>query len=181
MKSADATTKFHSIVTPHLRDAFSYAKWLVGNRSDAEDILQESCLSAFRSIDTYNGGHSRAWLLTIVRNRAYSWLKKNRPSHVVPLDALNRDDRAAAEQGNYGNEQKAMTPEVELIAKVDAAQLEQSIAGLPLEFREVLVLREIQGLAYREIAEITSIPIGTVMSRLARARRRLIGAIGMQA
>lgn len=168
--------KFASVVVPYLADALSVALWLTNDRADAEDVVQEACLRAFRAISTFAGGNARAWVLTIVRNSAYSWLAKNRSRSLVAVDDLDVDERARAEGGELARA-NAATPETELIARADAARLETAISALPTEFREALVLRDMQGLEYREIAEVTGAPVGTVMSRLARARRRLIETI----
>jgi RNA polymerase sigma-70 factor (ECF subfamily) len=165
------------VVVPHLADALSYARWLTGDRADAEDVVQDACLRAFRSIETFAGGDGRSWVLTIVRNTAYSWLGKNRRPLLVAADDLDAKQRVQAERGGGPDGVVAATPEAELIARADAARLEAAIAALPDEFREALVLRDIQGLEYREIAEVAGIPLGTVMSRLARARRRLMASI----
>lgn len=176
---ADGKAKFDRVVTPCLSDAFALARWIAGNRADAEDILQEACLRAYRAIDGFAEGSARAWMLTIVRRTAYSWLDKNRSRAVVAIDELDGSDLARAEGGGDGS-RCVTTPEAELIAKADSALLESAIASLPTEFRETLVLRDIQGLDYREIATVTAVPLGTVMSRLARARQRLIETIGTQ-
>ncbi len=177
MAGDQARAGFDRVVAPHLADAYALARWLCKDRADAEDVVQEACLRAFRGIDGYSGGSPRAWVLTIVRRTAYSWLSKNRSSSVVAIDDLNVGDRASAELGGDHDISSGPTPETELIAKSDAAQLEKAIAALPLEFRETFVLRDVQGLGYREIAEVTGTPLGTVMSRLARARRRLMQEI----
>jgi RNA polymerase sigma-70 factor, ECF subfamily len=177
MGGEDPRSRFDNVVVPHLADAFALARWLAGNRTDAEDIVQEACLRAFKSIDGYHGGNARAWLLTIVRRTAYSWLEKHRSLKIVATEDLKFRERAVAEQGADMNILGAATPEAQLIANADAALLELAITQLPIEFRETLVLRDIQGLGYREIAEVTATPIGTVMSRLARARRKLIDAV----
>jgi RNA polymerase sigma factor (sigma-70 family) len=156
-------------VLPHLDDCYRLARWLTGERADAEDVVQEACVDAFRGISGFAGGNARAWLLTIVRHAAYRWLRKNRPSALVSvadLDALP-------------DTQPGQTPEAALIARADAARLERAIAALPVPFRETLVLRDVNGLDYRAIAGVTGVPIGTVMSRLARARSRLIAALGV--
>jgi RNA polymerase sigma factor (sigma-70 family) len=172
---ADSRTRFANVVTPHLDDAYGLARWVTGNRADAEDVVQEACLRAFRGIAGFSGSNARAWVLTIVRNAAYDWLRKNRSPtlvHVDDLEAVERmqtpDDAVAASDN----------PEAALIARADEARLEAAIAGLPTVFRETLVLRDVQGLDYREIATITGVPIGTVMSRLARARGRVIATLG---
>jgi RNA polymerase sigma factor (sigma-70 family) len=139
--------------------------------------LQEACVRALRGIKTFAGGSARAWTLTIVRRTAYTWLGKNRPPMIVALDDLGAHERAVIERGGEFCSASKETPETELIAKADAKQLEFAIASLPPEFRETLILRDIHGLGYREIAEVTETPVGTVMSRLARARQRLIAAL----
>jgi RNA polymerase sigma factor (sigma-70 family) len=176
----DDRARFDRVVLPHLEDAFGFARWLAGDRTDAEDIFHEACLRAFRAIRTFSGGNARAWLLTIVRRTAYSWLEKNRSRVQVAMDDLNSEERALVERGGDRDPSNTATPEAELIAKTDAARLEAAISSLPLEFREAFVLREIQGLDYRAIPEVTATPLGTVMSRLARARRRLTDTLGTQ-
>ena len=180
MSNAEDRAKFASIVIPHLEDAMALARWLTNNGPDAEDVVQEACLRAFRAIGTFAGVNSRAWVLTIVRNSAYSWLGKNRGVSLVGMDNLGVEDRAQTECGWGDWNSNAITPETQLIAKTDAVHLRAAISALPTEFREVLVLRDLQGFEYREIAEVTGAPVGTVMSRLARARRRVIESIGTQ-
>jgi RNA polymerase sigma-70 factor (ECF subfamily) len=160
--------QFTAVVMPHLDDAYALARWLSGNGADAEDIVQEACLRALRGLDRYAGGNARAWLLAITRNTTFTWLARNRPKTLViteDIEALAPADGAA-------------TPEDALIAKAGAAELELAIAALPPPFKETLVLRDINDLSYREIAEITGVPLGTVMSRLARARGLLMAALG---
>jgi RNA polymerase sigma-70 factor (ECF subfamily) len=175
--SEDDQARFRSVVVPHLADAYALARWLTGDRADAEDVVQEACLRAFRAIGSFAGINSRAWVLTIVRHAAYTWLGKNRSAALVMVDDLEAVEQRAASRG-AAPEAAPQTPEAALIAKADAARLESAIAELPVPFRETLVLRDIQGLDYREIADVTKVPIGTVMSRLARARQRLIARIG---
>jgi RNA polymerase sigma factor (sigma-70 family) len=170
--------RFADVVVPHLADAFSLARWIAGSRADAEDITQEACLRAFRSLGTYRGDSARAWVLTIVRNTAYSWLAKYRNIKFVSVDDLDAESRNEVELGGSLAEAGALTPESRLIAQADASDLEQAIAALPDAFREVVVLRDIQGLSYHEIAMISGIAIGTVMSRLARGRHRLLASLG---
>ena len=171
MSGEDTRARFERIVRPHLGDAFALARWITGDRADAEDIVQEACLRAFRAIGGYAGGNTRAWVLTIVRNTAYTWLARNRSAVVTAVDDLAATEHANANLGEASN------PESDLIAMADAARLEAAIATLPPQFRDTLVLRDIQGLDYREIAAVTDVPVGTVMSRLARARQRLVRAI----
>jgi RNA polymerase sigma factor (sigma-70 family) len=177
MVEDDQNSRFARIVIPCLPDALATARWLTGDRADAEDVVQEACLKAFRAITTFAGGNARAWVLAIVRNTAYSWLQKNRRAELVAIDDLEPDEHVQLERGADIQDSSYANPEADLIAKADAAQLRTAIEKLPPEFREALILRDIQGLEYREIAEITSVPVGTVMSRLARARRRLVNAL----
>jgi RNA polymerase sigma factor (sigma-70 family) len=176
LSGLDDNARFRSVVMPHIDDAYRLARWLTGNRTDAEDVVQDASLRAFRAIREFAGGSSRAWVLSIVRNTTYSWLRKNRPAAVITVEDLEAVELQHATPGDADGE----TPEAALIAKVDAEQLHAAIAALPTPFRETLVLRDIEGLDYREIAEATEVPIGTVMSRLARARRRLIDTLGKE-
>ncbi len=175
MDRGDSKARFADVVIPHLDDAYGLARWVTGNRADAEDVVQEACLRALRGIAGFSGGNGRAWVLTIVRNAAYDWLRKNRSPavvHVDDLEAIERMQRADDVSPSGDN------PETALIARADEATLEAAIASLPAVFRDTLVLRDVQGLDYREIAAITGVPIGTVMSRLARARGRVIAMLG---
>jgi RNA polymerase sigma-70 factor (ECF subfamily) len=165
----DDRARFARIVLPHLADAYSIARWITGNRADAEDVVQEASLRAFRAIWNADA-NPRAWLLTIVRNTAFTWLRKNRPAALVAVEDLEEVEHARSAAAAVDAE----TPETTLIAKADSAQLAAAIAELPITFREAVVLRDIHGLSYREIADVTGVPIGTVMSRLARGRDRLI-------
>jgi RNA polymerase sigma factor (sigma-70 family) len=169
----DDRRRFETVVAPYLADAHAFARWLTRNRADAEDVVQEACIRAFRAIDRFSGVNGRAWLLTIVRNTAFTWLKEKRAEALVSIDELNEGERLTVDRG--AQHESSTSPEAAMIATADANELERQIAALPTEFREVLVLRDMQGLDYREIARITGAPIGTVMSRLARARQRLIG------
>jgi RNA polymerase sigma factor (sigma-70 family) len=177
VKAAD-NTRFANVVLPHLDDAYALARWVMGNRADAEDVVQEACLRALRGISGYSGGNGRAWTLAIVRNAAYDWLRKNRPAAIVPVEDLESVERLALR--DQATVAPPVDPETALIAKADELRLQAAIEGLPTVFRETLVLRDVQGLGYREIAEITGVPIGTVMSRLARARERLIETLGAE-
>jgi RNA polymerase sigma factor (sigma-70 family) len=175
ISSGDGDARFKSVVLPHLADAYALARWLTGSRVDAEDVVQDACLRAFRGIGNFSNGNARAWVLTIVRHTAYTWLGKNRPAALVMVE-----DVEGVKGAQFG-EPDVETPETALIAKADAGLLEAAITALPAPFRETLVLRDVQGLAYREIAEVTQVPIGTVMSRLARARHRLIATLAKDA
>jgi RNA polymerase sigma factor (sigma-70 family) len=163
--------RFGEVFLPHLVDAFRLARWIAGSRADAEDIVQEASMRAFKNIRGFSGGNARAWVLTIVRNTSYSWLAKNRPKTLVLGEDLDRRTLETIEQ------EDPQTPETALIAKLDAQEVRKAMASLPVPFREVLVLREIHDLDYRTIAEVAALPIGTVMSRLARARSMLAAAI----
>ena len=169
--------RFAEVVLPHLDEALSLARWLTGNVADGEDVVQEACIRAFGAIATLREGSHQAWLLTIVRNTAFSWLRKNRPKALIVTDDEQVFENA--QQGLFETG-STPTPEAALIAKADAATLHEAIADLPVAFREIFVLREIDDLSYREIAAVTSLPIGTVMSRLSRARKLLIGRLAMQ-
>jgi RNA polymerase sigma-70 factor (ECF subfamily) len=155
----DSQAQFEQIVMPHLDAAYNLARWLTGNHHDAEDIVQEACVRALRFAGGFRGGSSRSWMLAIVRNMTYTWLKKNRPDAMVSID----DEELAEIEDPSG-------PPVD---KLDAGFLRAALGELPVEFREAIVLRDIEGFSYKEIAEVADVPIGTVMSRLARARRQL--------
>ena len=154
---------FEEVVLPHLNAAYNLARWLTRNTQDAEDVVQEAYLRAFRFIGSFRGGNARTWLLKIVRNTCYTWLHQNRAQQVTdPFDEQVHTE--ATESQN---------PETLLLQKAEGQLLNQALEELPTVFREVLVLLEVEGLSYKEIAEVLEIPIGTVMSRLARARHRL--------
>jgi RNA polymerase sigma-70 factor (ECF subfamily) len=169
-----AKALFTRIVLPNLPAAYALARSLTGNRADAEDVVQEACIRAFRALDSATVVNERAWVLTIVHNTAYTWLTKNRPADIVAVDDLE----AAEQTQTSSSRPDDQTPETAIIAKTDGACLEAAIQGLPAPLRETLILRDVEGLSYREVAIVTSVPIGTVMSRLARARARLIVALG---
>ena len=165
--------RFNEIVLPFLGDALSLARWLTGNATDAEDVVQEACINALRGIGGYAGGSARAWLLTIVRNTSYRWLERNRPKRVQTVG-----DLVDLEEATEGATSDAIAaPDAELMARASTAMLEAAIATLPEPFRETLVLRDINELSYREIAEVLNLPAGTVMSRLSRARGLLKAAL----
>jgi len=155
--------RFEEIALPHLSAAYNLARWLVHNQDDAEDLVQEAYLRAFKFFSGYYGGDSRAWLLTIVRNTCYTWLQQNRVLRLAdPIE--DKLDEVGLDFAD---------PEMLLLQSVDAQIVRQSLQELPVEFREIVVMREMEGLSYKEIADIVDIPIGTVMSRLARGRKRL--------
>ncbi len=161
-------SRFESIVLPHLDAAYALARWLTRNDADAADVVQEAVLRAFRYFDTYREGDAKSWILRIVRRTCYSWLERNRPADVVPLD-----DEEVLDDGIEGVPIGAGNIEALLQNRSDLRRLDVLIETLPAPLREVIVLRELQELGYREIAEITGVPIGTVMSRLHRARSAL--------
>jgi RNA polymerase sigma-70 factor (ECF subfamily) len=156
------------VVLPHLSDARALARWLLRSSADAEDVVQDACVRAYRGTGNFADGNARAWVLTIVRHTAYSWLEKNRA-----LSLVSTNDLEAVESQQI-NERNLATPETALMAQDDAMRLQASIDALPTSFREALVLRDVRGLTYRQIAEVTGVTLGTVMSRLARARSRVI-------
>jgi RNA polymerase sigma-70 factor (ECF subfamily) len=160
--------RFNEIAVPHLDAAYNLARWLTRNEHDAEDVVQEAYLRAFKFFDGYRGGDARAWILKIVRHTCFTWLARNRPTEVVASDEEDDDERAAAMQGAPRND-----PETQLLQRLDSELLNRLIDQLATPYREILVLREIEDLSYREIAEVLALPIGTVMSRLARARAKL--------
>lgn len=151
------------VLLPHLDAAHNLARWLLGNAQDAEDAVQDSYVRALTYFDSFHGDGGRAWLLAIVRNTCYAWLRKNR-SGIESADA-GLDLELAPDSGP--------DPEVLHLRQADRLKIQQCLEALPAEFREALVLREMEGMSYRQIARITASPIGTVMSRLARGRRRL--------
>lgn len=163
MPTQDTISRFESIVLPHLDAAYNLARWLTRSDQDAEDMVQEAYLRAFKSFDSFYGGNARAWVLTIVRNTCFSWLAKNRARDLTISFDENPDEA----------ESEIPTPEVLLLEREDKQVLGQALESLPAEFREILILRELEGLTYKEIAGVVGIPPGTVMSRLARARGRL--------
>ncbi|HVW57089.1 MAG TPA: sigma-70 family RNA polymerase sigma factor [Rhizobiaceae bacterium] len=167
--------RFREFVIPHLKDALAFARWLTGNRDDAEDVVQEACLKAYAAIGRGAILRPRPWLLAIVRNAAFTWMAKNRPKWLLtPGDEMDR----LAETGEAASsDMPAQTPEAELIRKADAAAVRDAVTALPVQLREVLILREFNDLSYREIADVLAIPIGTVMSRLSRARLLLAASI----
>ena len=162
------------MITPYLADALSLARWITGNMTDAEDVVQDAAVKAFRAVDSMRDGQPKAWLLSIVRNTAFTWLAKNRPKNLLVTDDEQIFEQA--EQHMFSLPAHG-TAETTLIEKADFDLLQREIAALPLAYREVLVLRDIEEMNYREIASLMNIPIGTVMSRLSRARSLLIQKI----
>jgi RNA polymerase sigma-70 factor (ECF subfamily) len=171
MESRERVAQFDAVVTPHLGRAYNLARLLVGNAADAEDLVQEASLRAFRALDGFHGGDSKAWLLVIVRNLCYTFLagKKRVEAQVEFQEEQHSETVSAA------------TPEISVLQSRDAALVRKAIEELPTEFREALVLRELDEMSYKQIAEITGAPVGTVMSRLARARQQLRQRLQQQA
>jgi RNA polymerase sigma-70 factor (ECF subfamily) len=158
---------FEEVVLPHLDAAFNYARWLTKNEADAEDVVQDAYVRALRFFSSLRGEDARAWLLTIVRNTWYGRFPRRAGEPVITVADEDADARADA----------SLDPEARLIQRQTVAHVRGALEALPADFREVLVLRELEGLSYKEIAAVVGIPIGTVMSRLARARERLLGVL----
>ena len=165
-------TRFEQQVLPHLDAAYNLARWLTRDVNDAEDVVQDACLRALKYVDSLNDNGARAWFLTIVRHAFYDWCKRNRPTEIA------RDDGTAIDMAV---DPAALDPEQAVLRAAESKTLADAIAALPLVFREVLILRELEELSYKEIARIAEIPIGTVMSRLARARSLLQRSPHLQA
>ena len=153
---------FDAAVLPHLSAAYNLARWLTRDDQNAQDVVQEACLRAFKYWKSFSGRDCRSWLLAIVRNTYYSWLRQQSVQPSLTEDGEIDDVDAAVPN-----------PENVLLQKADRQLLRAALEDLPSEFREAIVLREMEGLSYKEIADIASVPIGTIMSRLARARKRL--------
>jgi len=159
----DKLERFEQAILPHLDAAYNLARWLTRNEQDAQDMVQEASLRAFKFFDGYRGGDARAWLLTTVRNTCYTWLQQNRRGQAMtPFD-----------EGIHTVDEDSLNPSSLVLKNADMEMLQQSLEQLPDEFREVIVLRDLEELSYKQIAEVTNVPLGTVMSRLARARARL--------
>jgi RNA polymerase sigma-70 factor (ECF subfamily) len=160
-------SRFEAVVLPHLDAAYALARWLTRNDSDAADVVQEACLRAFRYFDSYREGDAKSWLLRIVRRSCYDWLERNRPAELVPLE--NEPDGDGLPHAGL----PAVNADALLENRSDLQRLDHLIEALPPQLREAIVLRELHELDYRQIAEVTGVPIGTVMSRLHRARSAL--------
>lgn len=165
---------FDRTIRPHLGDGFRLARLITKNRPDAEDVLLEASLRAFRAANQIHDS-PRAWFLSIVRNTAFTWLAARRKFHLVSVESLSPAERNGVHRPFDALERTE--PEDFLVRRADEIILERAIQALPEGFRQVVVLRDIQGLSYREIADIVGAPLGTVMSRLSRARRRLQRAL----
>jgi RNA polymerase sigma-70 factor (ECF subfamily) len=163
MQGVGNSGRFEQLVLPHLDAAYNLARWLVRNPQDAQDIVQESYLRAFKFFSGFQGGDSRAWLLKIVRNTSYTFLEKNKPASL----ADEFDEKI------HATDTGAPDVESEMVRNVESRMLREALNALPLNFREILILRELEGMSYKEIAELVEVPMGTVMSSLARGRERL--------
>jgi RNA polymerase sigma-70 factor (ECF subfamily) len=157
------TERFEETVLPHLDAAYNLARWLVRSPADAEDVVQEAYLRAMRFFGGFRGGDSRAWILKIVRNTCYSWARKNR--------AGNADEEF--DETTHTKEEKREDAEAKLVEREEGERVRRALEALPEAYREVLVMREIEGLSYKEIAEVLGVPMGTVMSSLSRARQKM--------
>jgi RNA polymerase sigma-70 factor (ECF subfamily) len=156
---------FEETVLPHLDAAFNYARWLTRNDAEAEDVVQDACVRAMRFAASLRGDDARSWLFAIVRNTWYSRARGSLRT-IAPLDAAG---------GEPADE--ALDPEEQLLQQQTVSRVRAAVESLPADFREVIVLRELEGLSYKEIAAVVDVPIGTVMSRLARARERLLAVL----
>jgi RNA polymerase sigma factor (sigma-70 family) len=163
--------RFERIVLPHLDDAYTLARYLLRDEHDAQDVVQEASLRALRYFEGYGGGDARAWLLAIVRNCSRTWRKRRRvDDRTIPFDDAEEILTSEAD-----------SPDAAAVQASEQARVQRAIDSLPEEFREVIVLREVQDLSYREIGDVVGVPIGTVMSRLARARKRLAVLLEIEA
>ena len=165
MLERNKRSRFELLVVPHLAAAYNLARWLTRNDHDAEDVVQEAYLRAYRFFDSFHGTDGRAWILALVRNACYTWLQQNRRRPLALEDEMTEPLDTKP------------NPEALYLGEVDQQLLRQAIEELPEEFREAIILRELEELSYKEIGAITGAPIGTVMSRLARARQRLETAL----
>jgi RNA polymerase sigma factor (sigma-70 family) len=160
MPQSSVCLDFVEDVVPHLDAAYNLARWLTRNDQDAQDVVQEAFMRAFRFLSGFRGGNVRAWVLRIVRNTSYTWMHQNRPQH--PTSEFDEEF--------YGPDPRAPTPEEVLSRNDDRSLVQRALRELPPSHREVLILRELEGMSYKEISEIMDMPEGTVMSRLSRAR-----------
>jgi RNA polymerase sigma-70 factor (ECF subfamily) len=163
LQGAEERERFEQALLPHLDAAYNLARWLTRDVHDAEDLVQAAYLRALKSFSGFHGSNARAWLLTIVRNACYTWLEQKRA----------RGHSAAFNEELHGADSDATDPETHLLREEDRQSVRRAVEELPLELREAVVLRELEGLSYKEIAAVAGIPLGTVMSRLSRARERL--------
>ncbi|MDP8982599.1 MAG: sigma-70 family RNA polymerase sigma factor [Acidobacteriota bacterium] len=169
MSSPEKLRRFEQQVSPHLKSAYNLAKWLMRSHEDAEDVVQEAFLRAFSAFDTFRGEDAKPWLLAIARNTCMTWLKRNR----------NTGATLAFEEAMEDPAERPADPEEILLISCDREQVRQALEQLPADFREVVILREMEGLSYKEISATLGVPVGTVMSRLSRGRdwlRRILSS-----
>ena len=160
MTPQEKICRFEEQISPHLKSAYNLAKWLTRSHEDAEDIVQEAFLRAFSAFEGLRGEDAKPWLLTIVRNTSMSWLKRNR----------NAGATISFEEALEDPIERSLDPEEGLLVSCDCEQVRQALEQLPSDFREAVILREMEGLSYKEISATTGVPLGTVMSRLSRGR-----------
>jgi RNA polymerase sigma-70 factor, ECF subfamily len=165
----DKAALFEQIILPHLSAAYNLARWLTRNEQDAEDVVQEAYLRAFRFFDSFSGGDGKVWLLAIVRNTCHTWRRRESQMAKVSFD-----------EETHGLGEVAATVEGRLVDAVSSEQLRSCLDSLPLEYREIVVMRELEEMPYKDIAEVLSLTIGTVMSRLSRGRRRLQDCVAVR-
>jgi RNA polymerase sigma-70 factor (ECF subfamily) len=163
LRASEQLTRFEEAILPHDEAAYNLARWLTGNDQDARDVVQEAYLRAYQFFGSFRGGDGRAWLLGIVRRTGYTWLERNR----------SRRPAMTFDEHKHSSATPAAGPEAPLVQREDVQVLRQALNELAPEYRETIVLRELEGLSYKEIAGVTGVPLGTVMSRLARAREQL--------
>jgi RNA polymerase sigma factor (sigma-70 family) len=163
----DKFSRFERAILPHLDAAYNLARWLMRDENEAADVVQDACLRALRFIGGFRGGDGRSWLLAIVRNTCYSRLKRS----------AARENETEFDDEIHSSENETANPEVLVERSRDSETLRHALEELPEGFREIIVMRELEGMEYKEIAEVAGVPIGTVMSRLARARKRLQRAL----
>jgi RNA polymerase sigma-70 factor (ECF subfamily) len=159
----DKLARFEQAILPHMDAAYNLARWLTRNEQDAQDMVQDAYLRAFKFFDAFHGVDGRAWLLTIVRNACYTWLHQNRAHEMT----------TTFDEEIHSIESETSNPAALVLQSADHQILRQALDELPVEYREAVVLRDLEGFSYKEIADIVNVPTGTVMSRLARARERL--------
>jgi RNA polymerase sigma-70 factor (ECF subfamily) len=167
----DRRRRFELLALPHLDAAYNLARWLAGNTADAEDVVQEAYLRAYRYFDAFQGDNIKVWLLTIVRNCFLTWVKENRSGRLSFVAETPVAESAGVEETVWGSDPR--DPEALLLDRIDSETLGVLMQRLPAEYREILLLREVEDLSYKEIATVTGVAMGTVMSRLSRARDAL--------
>jgi RNA polymerase sigma-70 factor (ECF subfamily) len=168
LQGPDNRARFEQAVLPYLDAAYNLARWLTRDDHDAEDVVQEAFLRAFKFFDGRGDRDRRAWLLAIVRNTCYTWLKQNRPREA----SVSFDEHLHGAAGEWSDPLRLLEQ------RTAGERVRAALEELPVEYREVLVLRELEGMSYKEVAKVAGLPLGTVMSRLSRARQRLQQALG---